>query len=91
MNGEMLGASPEELRSLSGDFVRAAQLLSEARAALTAKINGPLQWHGPDSFFFLHAWNSSHAPTLQRAVEMLQSTSRSLLDQAAKQEQTSAH
>ncbi|AJT40539.1 hypothetical protein UM93_01460 [Psychromicrobium lacuslunae] len=86
----MLGADPEELRALAREMSQRADQLREARATLSAKVNGPLQWHGPDAFFFKHAWNSSHAPTLHKAAEMLLEASRRLQQQAQDQQDTSS-
>ncbi|WP_394942104.1 hypothetical protein [Psychromicrobium sp. YIM B11713] len=90
MSESLLGADPEELRALARQMAQGADLLRTARATLSAKINGPLEWHGPDSFFFKHAWNSSHAPTLLNAAEMLHNSSLALGRQAQQQEDTSA-
>ncbi|WP_285726510.1 hypothetical protein [Psychromicrobium xiongbiense] len=90
MSENLLGANLEELRALSRDMEHSAQMLRTARAGLISTINGGLQWHGPDAFFFTHAWNSSHAPTLLQAAEMLSGTSLALNRQAAEQENTSS-
>ncbi|WP_041684337.1 hypothetical protein [Renibacterium salmoninarum] len=90
MSEGMLGADPAALRELGRDFDNSANLISEARALLAAKINGPLQWHGADAFFFQHVLNSSHAPTLRNAAQMLSDCSRTLAQQAQEQEDASA-
>jgi len=86
----MLGANPEELRALAQEMLLRAELLKDARATLSGKINGSLQWHGRDAFFFKHAWNSSHAPTLLKTAELLREASRKLQQQAQQQEDTSS-
>lgn len=89
MSEGMLGADPAALRQLGRDFEDSAHLINEARALLAAKINGPLQWHGADAFFFKHVWNSSHAPTLRKAAQMLSDCSGRLAQQAQDQEDAS--
>ena len=89
MEGGFLGADPVDLARLAKEMEEHAELIRQTRSTLGAVVNGDLPWRGPDAYFFRHAWNSSHAPTLASGAELLSAASRKLREQAAAQQQTS--
>lgn len=86
---EMLGANPEDLRSLAEAMDQGANRLDAVRTGLanTFKVT---RWHGPDAQQAINRFNTRHAMQLQDAAVILQQSARDLRRNAAEQDKASA-
>lgn len=86
----MLGADPAQLRDLAKDFAKAATDLTTLSASLSARVNRPGGWNGPDAEDFRRIWNSQHRPRIASANSCLQDAAKTLLRNAEEQEKASS-
>lgn len=90
MSTGLYGSDPEELRQFARELEQATNILLAVKSELSTRISSTLRWEGPDAFFFRHAWQSSYAPVIGQAAQMLEDTAHTLLLQASEQESASS-
>lgn len=89
MSGEMLGANPEDLRALAKLMATSSEKLDNTVNMLQPTIEHS-RWFGGDAARFRSDWAGKLRPQLHDSVQLLKSTSKKLVQQAADQEQASA-
>ncbi|NYE94717.1 uncharacterized protein YukE [Psychromicrobium silvestre] len=90
MTDEMLGANPDELKSLAKYVDATSENLDRTANTLDAALNSGLRWHGSDATDFRQQWAGSMRPALHRSAAMLSNLSRILVRNADEQIKTSA-
>lgn len=83
------GADVTELRALSKQFTRAANVLNMQNMSLGGTINSTTSWQGKDAETFRQDWNRSHRQTIIKAVTLLNDGARALSQNADQQEYAS--
>ena len=88
MASGVYGADIEQLRALSKSMGQSRQRLQNVESTVNSLVQSA-EWKGADGENFRSAWTSSLRPMLSKATESLEHQSKSLLTQAAEQEQAS--
>ena len=83
------GANVEELRALAAQFSRSSQDLGRRGQELSGLIGRLDAWRGNDAEQFKQQWHRLHKPVLLDVSRQLADASRTLLANAAAQEETS--
>ncbi|GAB4097908.1 hypothetical protein [Sinomonas halotolerans] len=83
------GANVEELRALALQFGKASKELGSRGQELSALLGRLDVWRGNDAEEFTQRWNRQHKPALLAVSRQLHEASRTLLANAAAQEETS--
>ncbi|MDJ0312914.1 hypothetical protein [Arthrobacter sp. H35-D1] len=89
MNENMLGADPAQLRELATLFNQSSQKLRRTVAMLHPVILHS-RWQGPDAARMRSDWQGRMRPQLNSAQDLLTTTAKTLVAQAAEQEKASS-
>ncbi|MBB5866977.1 hypothetical protein F4553_000356 [Allocatelliglobosispora scoriae] len=84
-----LGADPDRLDALGQSLLAQAGSIDELRAGLGGQLYGT-DWTGADAEETRADWETSHAPALGAAVDLLRAMSQALLHHAVQQRGASA-
>ena len=82
------GLDPDEMDRLAGRMDGEAQKMETAIRQVTTQLKST-QWNGPDRDRFEHEWNSQHAVSIRRTVELLRTNARDLKRQSQEQRSVS--
>lgn len=88
MNG-MIGADPDALERLAGDFDRGAGSLESIVLRVRTSVHAN-PWAGARATRFRSDWDQRHGPQLKRTATTLRTAAKQLRQQAAEQRQASS-
>lgn len=88
MNG-MIGADPDALERLAGDFDRGAGSLEATALRIRVSVLAN-PWAGPRATRFRNDWDHRHGPQLKRTAAFLRAAAKQLRQQAQEQRQASS-